>query len=80
MIYPDAIRRPQLEQSQIVPILMLCLLHARQLVDASPYVAAAEVVTDWCPLAIDLARWWSPAEQQEARAQAERAIAQFTKG
>jgi hypothetical protein len=80
MTRPETIYQRQMEQSLLVPIVMLALLHARQLEDGSPYVGAAEALTDWAAVAADLNLWWSTAEQREAKAEAEHLLALFAHG
>lgn len=68
----------ELEQSLLVPVVMLCLLHARDIqLGNAPLVVAAEALTDFSIHAIDLNHWYSTADQCDAKRAAERAIASF---
>ena len=75
---PESIHLRQLVAAQMLSVVALALLHARQLHDpAGPYVGAAEIFTDWSPIASELMAWWSPDEQREALAEAEYLLRNF---
>ena len=65
---PESLYMRELAASQGISLIALALLHARQLLEepCKPYVKAAEILTDWNPIATELMRWWSADEQREA--------------
>jgi len=77
MSTPDA-RLRQMEESLMVPIIMLALLHARD-IDAGqpPLMKAAEYLYDWSDIARELNPWYGTTANRAARQAAEELTATF---
>lgn len=82
----DVSRRPesayykQMEQSLLVPIIMLAVLHARDIeIEHAPLLKAAEALYDFAQHASEFCLWWSTEDQRDAKKAAEQALQAFAR-